>query len=90
MNDRAVLLREPIRLCCLPRRVSQRKPHFYRFKMCFVVPHFYHFKSKALNFYRTPTLCRLRGSNLGPPIPPESPLRARNRTYTYITSIFII
>ena len=55
MNDRAVLLREPIRLCCLPRRVSQRKPHFYRFKMCFVVPHFYHFKSKALNFYRTPT-----------------------------------
>ena len=34
----------------------QRKPHFYRFKMCFVSPHFYHFKSKALNFYLTPTL----------------------------------
>ena len=29
---------------------------FYRFKMCFVLTHFYHFKSKALNFYLTPTL----------------------------------
>eukprot|EP00966_Prymnesium_polylepis_P092606 2143847-Prymnesium_polylepis.1 len=26
--------------------------------MYFVSPHFYHFKSKALNFYRTPTLWR--------------------------------
>ena len=44
----------------------QRKPHFYRFKMCFVSPHFYHFKSKALNFYLTPTLCPRARSARGP------------------------
>eukprot|EP00966_Prymnesium_polylepis_P238991 5527188-Prymnesium_polylepis.1 len=52
--------------------------------MYFVVPHFYHFKPKALNFYRTPTLCiagpaRRTVRGFGGPFPGRPSMARRTR-----------